>query len=73
MFNEASGEQCLSRTFCYEWYKHFKSNLHQGWCTNFRRQSIATDVDHVERVQEAIRVTRRLTVCEVGAGLNIIV
>jgi len=65
MLQQAYGEDCLSRTQCYEWYQRFKSGR-----TSIEddpksgRPSSSTGDDHIEKVRSVIR-ENRLTVREV--------
>jgi transposase len=66
MLQQAYGEDCLSRTQCYEWYQRLKSGR-----TSIEddpksgRPSSSTGDDHIEKVRSVIRENRRLTVHEV--------
>ena len=54
----------MSRTQCYEWFKHFKEGrMSVGEDSRPERTSTSTNDDHVERVRAVIRRNRRLT-CE---------
>ena len=62
-WSKLCGEECMSRTQCYEWFKSFKEGRtsvskdpRPGW------PSTSTDDHHVERVREVICTNRRLTV-----------
>jgi len=72
MLQQASGEDCLSRTQCHEWYQRFKSGR-----TSVEddpksgRSSTSMDDDHVEKVLAVIRQNRRPTVREVAEGVGI--
>ena len=67
MLQQAYGEDCLSRTQCYEWYQRFKSGR-----TSIEDEpksgqpSSSTGDDHIEKVRSVIRENRRLTVREVS-------
>src|SRR5215469_11371107 len=72
MLQQAYGEDCLSRTQCYEWYQRFKSGRtsieddpKSGW------PSSSTGDDHIEKVRSVIRENRRLTVREVSEEVGI--
>jgi len=72
MLQQAYGEDCLSRTQCYEWYQCFKSgrasieeDLKPGW------PSSSTGDDHIEKVRSVIRENRRLTIHEVSEEVDI--
>ena len=72
MLQQAYGEDCLSRTQCYEWYQRFKSGR-----TSIEddpksgRPSSSTGDDHIEKVRSVIRENRRLTVREVSEEVGI--
>ena len=67
MLQQAYGEDCLSRTQYYEWYRRFKSGR-----TSIEddpkagRPSSSTGDDHIEKVRSVIRENRRLTLREVS-------
>ena len=62
LLNQAYGEDCMSRTHCYEWFKRFeKGRMSVGEDPRPGRPSTSTDDDHVERVRAVIRGSRRLT------------
>ena len=67
MLRQAYGEDCLSRTQCYEWYQRFRSGR-----TSIEddpksgRTSSSTGDDHIEKVRSVIRENRRLTTHEVS-------
>ena len=72
MLQQAYGEDCLSRTQCYEWYQRFKSGR-----TSIEddpksgRSSSSTGDDHIEKVRSVICENRRLTVREVSEEAGI--
>jgi hypothetical protein len=72
MLQQAYGEECLSRTQCYEWYQRFKSGR-----TSIEddpksgRPSSSTGDDHIEKVRSVIRENRRLTFREVSEEVGI--
>ena len=72
MLQQAYGEDCLSRTQCYEWYQRFKSGR-----TSIEddpksgQPSSLTGDDHIEKVRSVIRENRRLTVREVSEEAGI--
>jgi hypothetical protein len=72
MLQQAYGEDCLSRTQCYEWYQHFKSGrtpIEDD--PKSGRPSSSTGNDHIEKVCSVIRENRRLTVHEVSEEVGI--
>src|SRR5215469_1101978 len=72
MLQQAYGEDCLSRTQCYEWYQRFKSGR-----TSIEddpksgRPSSSTGDGHIEKVRSVIRENRRLTISEVSEEVGI--
>ena len=69
MLQQAYGEDCLSRTQCYEWYQRFKSGrMSIEDDPKSGRASTSMDDDHVEKVLAVIRQNRRLTGREVAEG-----
>jgi len=72
MLQQAYGEDCLSRTQCYEWYQRFKSGR-----TSIEddpksgRPSSSTGDDHIEKVRSLICENRRLTSREVSKEVGI--
>jgi len=72
MLQQAYGEDCLSRTQCYEWYQRFKSDRtsieddHKSG-----RPSSSTGDDHIEKVRSVILENRRLTIREVSEEVGI--
>ena len=67
LLTQAHGQDCMTRTQCYEWFKRFKEGRMSA-DEDFRsgRPSISTNDDHVESVRAVIRGNRRLTVREVA-------
>ena len=62
----------MSRTQCYEWFKHFEKGIMSvGEDPRPGRPSTSTDDDHVERVRAVIRGNHRLTVREVANEVGI--
>jgi len=67
LLNQAYGEECISRTQCYEWFKRFKEGrMSVGEDSRPGQPSTSTNDDHVERVRAVTRGNRRLTVREVA-------
>ena len=72
MLQQAYGEDCLSRTRCYEWYQRLKSGR-----TSIEddpksgRPSSSTGDDHIGKVRSVIRENRRLNVREVSEEVGI--
>jgi len=75
LFNQAYGEDCMSRTQCYEWFKAFKEGrMSVSEDPRPGRSSTSTDDDHVARVRTVIRGNRRLIVREFAdeVGISIV-
>ena len=68
LLNQAQGEDCMIRTQCYEWFKHFKE---VGEDPRTEQTSTSTKDNHVERVHAVIRGNHRLTVGEVADRVSI--
>ena len=72
LLNQAYGEDCMSRTQCYEWFKRFKEGtMSVGEYSRPGRPSTSTNDGHVERLRAVIRGNRRLTVREVADEVGI--
>jgi predicted DNA-binding protein YlxM (UPF0122 family) len=72
MMKNVYGDQCMSHTCCYEWFKRFKDGrqsthdeLHLRW------PSTSCDDAHVVQVREIVRSNCRLTVREIIEECNI--
>ena len=66
MLQQAYGEDCLSRTQCYEWYQRFKSGGKSIEDDPKSGRPSSTGDDHIEKVRSVIRENRRLTVRDVS-------
>jgi hypothetical protein len=64
MMKNVYGDQCMSRTCCYERFKRFKDS----WCLG--RPSLSYDGAHVAQVCEIVHSNRRLTVQEIAEECN---
>jgi len=65
LLNQAYGEDCMSRTQCYEWFKRCQEGrMSVGEDSRPGRNSTSTNDDYVERVRVVIHGNRRLTVRE---------
>jgi transposase len=71
MLQQAYGEDCLSRTKCYEWYQRFKSGRTSIEDDPKSGRPSSTGDDHIEKVRSMIRENRRLTVREVSEEVGI--
>ena len=72
MLQRVYGEECLSRTQCYEWYQRFKwgrTSIEDD--PRSGRPSSSTGDDHIEKVRSVIRENRRLTVREISEEVGI--
>jgi len=65
LLNQAHGEDCMSRTQSYEWFKRFKEGR-MSFSEDPRpgRPSMSTNDNHVKRVHAVICENRRLTLRE---------
>jgi hypothetical protein len=66
MMKNVHGDQCMSRTRCFEWFKQFKDGQqsthdepHLGW------PSMSCDDTHVAQFHEIVHSNHRLTVREI--------
>jgi hypothetical protein len=66
------GDQCISHTRCYEWFKRFKDDWHST-CVEPRlgQPSMSCDDTHVAQVCEIVHSNCRLTVQEIAEECNI--
>jgi len=72
LLNQAHGEDCMSLTQCYEWFKRFKEGrMSVGEDPRPGRPSTSTNDDHVDRVRAVFRGNRCLTVREVADEVGI--
>ena len=72
MLQQAYGEDCLSRTQCYEWYQRFRSGRTSiEGDPKSGRPSSSTGDDNIEKVRSVIRENRRLTVREVSEEVGV--
>ena len=72
MLEKAYGDQALSKTRTFEWYKMFKDGResvedepHQ------RRPKTSTDEQHVKKIKEMVLENRRLTIRDIADTLGI--
>jgi hypothetical protein len=66
------GDQCMSRTHCYEWFKRFKDGRQSTHDEpHLGQSSMSCDGAHVVQVREIVRSNRRLTVRETAEECNI--
>ena len=72
LLKQAYGGECMSRTQCYEWFKHLKEGRTSvSEDPRPERLSTSTDDCHVERVCEMSHGNRGLTVREVAEEVGI--
>jgi hypothetical protein len=72
MMKNSYGDQCMSRTRCYEWFKCFKDgrqSAHDG--QRLGRPWTSCDDTHVAQFREIGRSNRRLTVREIAEECNV--
>ena len=66
MLQQAFGDECISRTQCFEWYSHFKTgrtSIEDPWSG---RPSTSTHDVHINAVCDLILQNRRLTIREIA-------
>jgi hypothetical protein len=62
LLNQAYGEDCRSRTHCYEWFKNFKEGrMSVGEIPRHEKLSTSKNNYHVENIHAVIRGNRHLT------------
>ena len=72
MLQQAYGEDCLSRTQCYEWYQRFKlGRMSIEDDPKSGRPSSSTGDNHIEKVRSVICENCRLTIREVSEEVGI--
>ena len=72
LLNKAYGKDCMSRTQCYEWFKHFKEGrMLVSEDPKPGHPSTSTNDDHVKSVCAVIHGNRHLTVQEVADEVGI--
>jgi len=72
MLQQAYGEDCLSRTQCYEWYQRFKlGRMSIEDDPKSGRPSSSTGNNHIEKVRSVICENRHLTIREVSEEVGI--
>jgi hypothetical protein len=71
MVKKVYGDECMSRTSCYEWYKLFKDGRQSTHDEPLLgRPSTSCEDIHVAQVREIVRSNRRLTVREIAEECN---
>jgi hypothetical protein len=71
MIKNVYGDQCISRTRCYEWSKRFKDNrqsIHDE--PRLGRPSTSCEDAHVAQFREIVLSNRRLTVQKIAEECN---
>jgi len=72
MLQQAFGDECMSRTQCFEWYSHFKTGR-----TSIDEDprsglpSTSTDDVHIDAVRHLILQNRHLTIREIAEYVGI--
>jgi len=72
MLQQAFGDECMSRTQCFEWYNLFKTgrtSLDED--PRSGRPSTSTDDVHIDAVRDLILQNRRLTIREIAKDVGI--
>jgi hypothetical protein len=70
--NQAYGEECMSRTQCYKWFKRFKEGrMSGGEGPRSGRLCTSTNDNHVKTVRAVIRVNHRLTLREIADEVGV--
>jgi hypothetical protein len=68
------GDQCMSSTRCYEWFKRFKDGRQSTHdAPRLGRPSTSCDNAHVVQVREIVSSNRRLTVWEIAEECNMLI
>ncbi|EFN76790.1 Putative uncharacterized protein FLJ37770, partial [Harpegnathos saltator] len=69
---EAYGDDCLSKTSTFEWFKKFQEGRESVEDDpRSGRPSTSTDDAHIEKVKELVLQNRRLTVREIADKVGI--
>jgi len=71
MLQQAFGDECLSRTQCFEWYSRFKTRRTSiDGDSRSGRLSTSTDDVHIDTVLHLILQNRRLTIREIAEDVG---
>jgi len=72
MLQQAFGDECTSRTQCFDWYSHFKTGrTSMDEDPRSGRPSTSTDDVHINAVHDLILQNRRLTIREIAEDVGI--
>jgi len=72
MLQQAFGDECMSRTQCFEWYSSFKTGRTSiDEDPRSGRSSTSTDDIHIDAVHDLILQNRRLTIREIAEDVGI--
>jgi len=72
MLQQTFGDECTSRTQCFEWYSHFKTGRTSiDEDPQSGRLSTSTDNVHINAVHDLILQNRHLTIREIGEDVGI--
>ena len=71
MLQQAFGDECMSRTQCFEWYSRFKTGTSIDEDSRSGRPSTSTDDVHIDAVLHLILQNRRLTIREIVEDIGI--
>jgi len=72
MLQQAFGDECMSRTLCFEWYSRFKTGRTSiDEDPRSGRHPTSTDDAHVDAVRDLIFQNRRLSIREIAEDVGI--
>jgi hypothetical protein len=71
MMRNVYGDQCMSHTRCYKWFKGVKDGLQSTHEPCLGRPSKSCDDAHVLEAREIVRSNRRFTVRDIAEECNI--
>jgi len=72
MFQQASGDECMSQTQCFEWYSPFKTGrTSMDEDPRSGQPSTSTDDVHIDAVRDLILQNRHLTIREIAEDVGI--
>jgi len=72
MLQQAFGDECMSRTQCFEWYSRFKTGrMSIDEDPQSGRPSTSTDDVHIDAVSDLILQNRRFTIREIAEDVGI--
>ena len=72
MLQQAFGDECMSRTHCFEWYSHFKTGRNSmDEDRRSGRPSTSTDDVHIDAVHDLFLQNHCLTIREIAKDVGI--